>query len=79
MVQASKTITNTVSCPMQNMTQNTRTLLTKFFGLYCYKTSLGRNIRFVIMNNILPSNVKFNYLFDLKVCSPSPCRSLMAR
>jgi 1-phosphatidylinositol-4-phosphate 5-kinase len=49
------------------MTQNTCTLLTKFFGLYCYKTSLGRNIRFVIMNNILPSNVKFDYLFDLKV------------
>lgn len=49
------------------MTQNTKTLLTKFFGLYCYKTALGRNIRFVIMNNILPTNIAFKYLFDLKV------------
>eukprot|EP01134_Creolimax_fragrantissima_P000146 CFRG0146T1 len=49
-----------------NLTQNTKTLLPKFFGLYCYRTALGKNIRFVIMNNVLPTNLTLNEKFDLK-------------
>ncbi|KAL4216797.1 Phosphatidylinositol 4-phosphate 5-kinase type-1 beta [Mactra antiquata] len=48
-----------------NLNQNPRTLLPKFYGLYCYQCG-GKNIRFVVMNNILPSVVKMHEKYDLK-------------
>ena len=48
-----------------NLTQNPFTLLPKFFGLFCYQ-SANKNIRFVIMNNLVPTNVKLHEKFDLK-------------
>ncbi|KAI6183210.1 PIPK domain-containing protein [Aphelenchoides bicaudatus] len=48
-----------------NLQQNPRTVLPKFFGLFCYQ-SLGKNIRLVVMNNLLPQSVKMHQKFDLK-------------
>ncbi|CAF3306214.1 unnamed protein product [Rotaria sp. Silwood2] len=48
-----------------NLTQNPFTLLPKFFGLFCYQSS-NKNIRFVIMNNLVPTNVKLAEKYDLK-------------
>ncbi|XP_052785734.1 phosphatidylinositol 4-phosphate 5-kinase type-1 alpha-like isoform X2 [Mya arenaria] len=48
-----------------NLNQNPRTLLPKFYGLYCYQCG-GKNIRFVVMNNMLPSVVKMHEKYDLK-------------
>jgi 1-phosphatidylinositol-4-phosphate 5-kinase len=50
-----------------NLTQNKKSLLPKFYGLFYYKTALGGRIRFVVMNNILPANVGYHERFDLKV------------
>ncbi|KAI5643655.1 phosphatidylinositol-4-phosphate 5-Kinase domain-containing protein [Phthorimaea operculella] len=44
---------------------NPRTLLPKFFGLYCYQCN-SKNVRLVAMNNILPSSVKLHQKYDLK-------------
>lgn len=49
-----------------NLNQNPRTLLPKFFGLYCLQTSNSKNIRLVVMNNLLPSFVKMHLKYDLK-------------
>lgn len=49
-----------------NLNQNPRTLLPKFFGLYCLQTSNGKNIRLVVMNNLLPSDVNMHLKYDLK-------------
>eukprot|EP00051_Salpingoeca_urceolata_P005210 m.71236 g.71236 ORF g.71236 m.71236 type:complete len:961 (+) comp14148_c1_seq1:899-3781(+) len=49
-----------------NLVQNKRTLLPKFFGLFQYQSSLGRNIRFVVMNNLLPSRLTYYQQYDLK-------------
>lgn len=51
--------------PLQNLNQNPRTLLPKFFGLYCVQCG-GKNIRVVVMNNILPRSVRMHLKFDLK-------------
>ncbi|XP_075464210.1 phosphatidylinositol 4-phosphate 5-kinase type-1 alpha isoform X2 [Ascaphus truei] len=48
-----------------NLNQNPRTLLPKFFGLYCVQTG-GKNIRIVVMNNLLPRSVKMHLKYDLK-------------
>nr|KAI8752373.1 phosphatidylinositol 4-phosphate 5-kinase type-1 beta-like isoform X3 [Biomphalaria glabrata] len=48
-----------------NISQNKRTLLPKFYGLYCYQCS-GKNIRFTVMNNLLPSTVKLHEKYDMK-------------
>ncbi|XP_035525891.1 phosphatidylinositol 4-phosphate 5-kinase type-1 gamma-like isoform X2 [Morone saxatilis] len=48
-----------------NLNQNPRTLLPKFFGLYCVQCG-GKNIRLVVMNNILPRSVRMHTKFDLK-------------
>ncbi|CAH3154672.1 unnamed protein product [Porites lobata] len=48
-----------------NLNQNKRTLLPKFFGLYCYQCG-GKNIRLVIMNNLLPTDYKIHFKYDLK-------------
>jgi len=48
-----------------NLNQNKRTLLPKFFGLYCYQCG-GKNIRLVVMNNLLPREYKIHLKYDLK-------------
>nr|XP_044990771.1 phosphatidylinositol 4-phosphate 5-kinase type-1 gamma isoform X3 [Jaculus jaculus] len=48
-----------------NLNQNPRTLLPKFYGLYCVQSG-GKNIRVVVMNNVLPRAVKMHLKFDLK-------------
>jgi len=48
-----------------NLRQNPRTLLPKFFGQYCYICG-GKNIRLIIMNNLLPSTIKMHQKYDLK-------------
>lgn len=40
-------------------------MLPKFFGLYCVQCG-GKNIRVVVMNNILPRSVCMHLKFDLK-------------
>ena len=47
-----------------NVVQNPQTLIPKFFGLFCYKTM--KNIRFVVMNNILPTKLEMHEKYDLK-------------
>ncbi|ETE56252.1 hypothetical protein L345_18037, partial [Ophiophagus hannah] len=49
----------------QNLNQNPRTLLPKFYGLYCVQAG-GKNIRIVVMNNLLPRSVRMHQKFDLK-------------
>eukprot|EP00043_Microstomoeca_roanoka_P017750 m.186057 g.186057 ORF g.186057 m.186057 type:complete len:920 (+) comp16694_c5_seq1:339-3098(+) len=49
-----------------NLHQNKRTLLPKFFAHFCYKSSSGRHIRFIVMNNILPSHLTYEERYDLK-------------
>lgn len=48
-----------------NLNQNPRTLLPKFYGLYCVQSG-GMNIRVVVMNNVLPRSLKMHYKYDLK-------------
>ncbi|KAM8711301.1 hypothetical protein ACLKA7_000441 [Drosophila subpalustris] len=48
-----------------NLSQNPRTLLPKFFGLYCFHYN-SKNVRLVAMNNLLPSDIKMHEKFDLK-------------
>ena len=42
------------------------TLIPRFFGLIRIKTRLGRNIRMVVMNNLLPRMHKIHEKYDLK-------------
>ncbi|CAL1528144.1 unnamed protein product, partial [Lymnaea stagnalis] len=44
---------------------NNRTLLPIFCGLYSYKAG-GKTIRFVVMNNLLPTNIYIDTRYDLK-------------
>lgn len=48
-----------------NINQNKRTLLPKFYGLYCVQAG-GKNIRIVVMNNLLPRIVPMHLKYDLK-------------
>ncbi|XP_060760873.1 phosphatidylinositol-4-phosphate 5-kinase, type I, alpha, a [Neoarius graeffei] len=48
-----------------NLNQNKRTLLPKFYGLYCIQAG-GKNIRIVVMNNLLPCAVPMYLKYDLK-------------
>ncbi|XP_041042392.1 phosphatidylinositol 4-phosphate 5-kinase type-1 beta-like isoform X2 [Carcharodon carcharias] len=48
-----------------NLNQNPRTLLPKFYGLYCMQSG-GTNIRIVVMNNVLPRSVHMHHKYDLK-------------
>lgn len=48
-----------------NLNQNPRTLLPKFFGLYCYQCG-GKNVRLIVMDNLLPSSIKIHQKYDLK-------------
>jgi 1-phosphatidylinositol-4-phosphate 5-kinase len=45
---------------------NPDTLLTKFYGLYRIKFSSGKKIRFVVMGNLLTSELSYQRKFDLK-------------
>jgi len=48
-----------------NLNQNPRTLLPKFYGLFCYICG-GKNVRVCVMNNLLPSSIKMHQKYDLK-------------
>lgn len=48
-----------------NLNENPRTLLPKYFGLYNYQCG-GKNIRLIVMNNLLPSSIKIHEKYDLK-------------
>lgn len=48
-----------------NINQNKRTLLPKFYGLYCIQAG-GKNIRIVVMNNLLPRIIPMHLKYDLK-------------
>ena len=48
-----------------NLKQHPETYLPKFFGLYCY-TCNTKNIRIVVMNNLMPSAIKIHHVFDIK-------------
>lgn len=48
-----------------NLAQNKKTTLPKFYGSFQYE-SMGKNIRILIMNNILPSSLKYHEKYDLK-------------
>ncbi|CAB1426434.1 unnamed protein product, partial [Pleuronectes platessa] len=48
-----------------NLNQNPRTLLPKFYGLYCIQCG-GSTVRMVVMNNVLPRAMKMHYKYDLK-------------
>lgn len=48
-----------------NLNQNPRTLLPKFFGLYCFQCN-SKNVRLIVMNNLLPSYIKMHLKYDLK-------------
>ncbi|XP_076016125.1 phosphatidylinositol 4-phosphate 5-kinase type-1 beta-like isoform X2 [Genypterus blacodes] len=48
-----------------NLNQNPRTLLPKFYGLYCIQCS-GVTVRVVVMNNVLPRAMRMHYKYDLK-------------
>lgn len=50
---------------LQNLNQNPRTLLPKFYGLYCIQCG-GVTVRVVVMNNVLPRAMKMHYKYDLK-------------
>lgn len=43
-----------------NLKQNPRTLLPKFFGLYCYSCNT-KNVRIIVMNNLLPSDLRMQH------------------
>ncbi|XP_011602773.1 phosphatidylinositol-4-phosphate 5-kinase, type I, beta a isoform X2 [Takifugu rubripes] len=61
-----------------NLNQNPRTLLPKFYGLYCIQCS-GITIRVVVMNNILPRAMEMHYKYDLKGSSYKRCASRKER
>ncbi|KAI0977954.1 hypothetical protein GJ496_011418 [Pomphorhynchus laevis] len=48
-----------------NVIQNPQTLLPKFFGMYAYSSRL-RKVRFIVMNNLIPSNIRIDVRYDLK-------------
>lgn len=48
-----------------NLNQNPRTLLPKFYGLYCIQCG-GVTLRVVVMNNVLPRAMHMHYKYDLK-------------
>ena len=61
----------------QNLQQNKNTFLPKFYGLFCYQVcnlstnnrliqSLGKNIRLLVMNNLLPQTVTMHEKYDIK-------------
>lgn len=50
----------------RHVTQHPHTLLTKFYGLHRMKPSKGRKVRFVVMGNIMRTDLPVHRVFDLK-------------
>ena len=48
-----------------NLHQNFRTLLPKFFGFYCYSCNT-KNVRIIVMKNLIPKGLTMHHKFDLK-------------
>jgi len=46
--------------------QNPGTYLPRFYGLHRWKPDYGRNVRFVVMNNVFATNMPIHRRFDLK-------------
>jgi hypothetical protein len=44
------------------------TYLPRFYGLHRWKPGTGRNVRFVVMNNVFATGLGLDKRFDLKVC-----------
>ncbi|TGZ82827.1 SAICAR synthase-like protein [Ascodesmis nigricans] len=50
----------------QHIQQNPNTLISQFYGLHRVKTSWGRKIHFVVMNNLFPPHRDIHTTYDLK-------------
>jgi 1-phosphatidylinositol-4-phosphate 5-kinase len=50
----------------QHVMQNPGTYLPRFYGLHRWKPEYGRNVRFVVMNNVFATNLAIHRRFDLK-------------
>ncbi|EKX36253.1 hypothetical protein GUITHDRAFT_90050 [Guillardia theta CCMP2712] len=50
----------------QHVRQNPGTYLPRFYGLHRWKPEYGRNVRFVVMNNVYATNLAIHRRFDLK-------------
>ena len=50
----------------QHVKQNPGTYLPRFYGLHRWKPEFGRNVRFVVMNNVFATNLGLHKRFDLK-------------
>jgi len=50
----------------QHVKQNPGTYLPRFYGLHRWKPEYGRNVRFVVMNNVFATNMPIHRRFDLK-------------
>eukprot|EP00899_Mesostigma_viride_P002232 jgi/Mesvir1/12009/Mv00312-RA.1 len=50
----------------KHVMEHPSTLLTKFFGLHRLKPHRGRKVRFVVMGNLLCTDLRLHYRFDLK-------------
>lgn len=50
----------------RHVAANPRTLLVHFYGLHRISPWLGRNARFLVMGNVLPSNKRMHRKYDLK-------------
>eukprot|EP00761_Pharyngomonas_kirbyi_P013858 gb/GECH01013887.1/.p1 GENE.gb/GECH01013887.1/~~gb/GECH01013887.1/.p1 ORF type:complete len:644 (+),score=213.47 gb/GECH01013887.1/:1-1932(+) len=46
--------------------QNQNTLICRFYGFYRVKPLHGSNVRFVVMNNVFPTDLKIHETYDLK-------------
>lgn len=49
-----------------HMMNNPNTLITRFYGLHRIKPSHGRNVRFIVMNNVFITDKKMHEIYDLK-------------
>lgn len=45
---------------------NTSTLITRFYGMYSIKPSVGSNVRLIVMNNVFDTNLQIHERYDLK-------------
>jgi len=50
----------------KHIEENPNTLISQFYGLHRVKTSFGRKIHFVVMNNLFPPHRDIHQTFDLK-------------
>lgn len=50
----------------EHVEQHPDTLLVRFYGIHRISPWLGRNARFIIMGNVLPSGVRIHRKYDLK-------------